>query len=93
MSLRRAISDAMLTAGGALMVVIALVVIDERVRLAITQQLTVTRPSMELASAGARFRDVATVMMQAAQAQTLAHAPLVIFACAGVVLFLFMLRT
>jgi hypothetical protein len=91
--MRRAFSDSMLTAGGALGVVIGLVVIDERVRHEIAMQMTVARPSVELAGMGARFRDLAMVLMQAAHDQSLAHAPLVIFAVAGLVLFLFMLRT
>jgi hypothetical protein len=93
MSMRRAISDAMLTAGGALAVVIGLVVINDRVRHEIVMQLTVARPSGELASVGGRARDLAMVMLQAAHDQSLAHAPLVIFAFAGIVLFVFMLRT
>ncbi len=92
MSVRRAISDSMLTAAGALTVVIGLVMIDGRVRQEIAQQMTAP-PSVELASAGARIRDLAMVMLQAAHDQSLAHAPLVIFAVAGFVLFLFMLRT
>jgi hypothetical protein len=92
MSVRRAISDSMLTAAGALTVVIGLIMIDERVRQAIALQMT-ARPSMELASAGTRARDLAMVMMRAAHDQSLAHAPLVIFAVVGFVLFLFMLRT
>jgi hypothetical protein len=91
--MRRAISDSMLTAGGALAVVIGLVVIDDRVRHEIANQLTVARPSVELASMGPRLRDLAMVLFQAAHAQSLAHAPLLIFAVAGLVLFLFMLRT
>jgi hypothetical protein len=93
MSMRRALSDSMLTAAGALTVVLGLVVIDDRVRHEIAMQMTVARPSVELASAGARARDLAMVMMQAAHDQSLAHAPLVIFAVAGFVLFLFMMRT
>jgi len=93
MSLRRAISDAMLTAGGVLSVVVALVVIDPRVRHEMALQMTVARPSVEMASAGVRVRDLATVVARAAHTQSLAHAPLVIFAFAGIVLFVFMLRT
>jgi hypothetical protein len=93
MSVRRAISDSMLTAAGALAVVTGLVLIDDRVRHEIALQMTVTRPSVELVSVGARVRDLAMVIFQAAHDQSLAHAPLVIFAIAGFVLFLFMLRT
>jgi hypothetical protein len=92
MSVRRAISDSMLTTGGALAVVIGLVMIDGRVRQEIAMQMS-ARPSVELASAGARAHDLAMVMMLAVHDQSLAHAPMVIFAVAGFVLFLFMLRT
>jgi hypothetical protein len=93
MSMRRAIGDAMLTMGGALSVVIGLVLIDSRVRHELALRLTVARPSMELASAGSHVTSLAVVMAQAAHSQGTAHAPLVFFAFAGIVLFVFMLRT
>jgi hypothetical protein len=90
--MRRAMSDAMITAAGALTLVIALVAFDDRVREQISLRLAAS-PSVELARAGQGVRDLTTVIIAAAREQSLAHAPLVIFTLAGIVLVLFMLRT
>jgi hypothetical protein len=90
--MRRAISDAMMTAGGALVVVLALVAFDDQVREQVTMRLS-SRPSNLAADAGSRLHDVATVLMVSAHQQSIAHAPLMFFTLAGIVLVLFMLRT
>ena len=90
--MRRAISDAMMTAGGALVVVIALVAFDDRVREQVSLQLS-SRPSDLMTDAGRRLHDVASVLIASAHQQSLAHAPLMFFTLAGIVLVLFMLRT
>lgn len=90
--MRRVISDAMMTAGSALALVVALVMIDADVRQQISLRLS-SHPAAELASTGERVRDLASVIAVAAREQTLAHAPLAIFTLAAVVLVLFMLRT
>ena len=90
--MRRAISDAMMTAGSALALVVALVLIDGDVRQQISLRLS-SHPAAELAASGEHVRDLASVIAMAAREQTLAHAPLAIFTLAAVVLVLFMLRT
>jgi hypothetical protein len=90
--MRRVMSDAMMTAGSALALIAGLVMIDANVREQISLRLS--RPSAAtLAATGAGVRDLTAVVWTAARDQTLAHAPLAIFALAAVVLTLFMLRT
>ena len=90
--MRRAISDGMMTVGGVLVLLVALVAFDERVREQVLLQLS-SRPTVALASASGRFNDMASVLLASAHQQSLAHAPLVFFTIAGIVLVLFMLRT
>lgn len=75
-----------------MVLLLTLVAIDDRVR----QQLALrfnARPATELVDAGTRVRDLATGVLEAARDQSIAHAPLMIFVLAAVVLVLFMLRT
>jgi hypothetical protein len=77
----------------ATMVILLLVLIafDSRVR----EQLSkpVPNASVQLSSAEHRMRDVAIVLVGAAQEQSRQHAPLLIFTLASAVILLFMLRT
>ena len=52
-----------------------------------------SRPSVEIAAAGARVQDFTSVLAEVARDQTATHAPLRIFGLAATVLTLFMLRT
>lgn len=90
--MRRAISDAMMTAGSALALVLGLVMIDADVRQQIALRLS-SNPAAEIAATGDRVRALASVIAVAAREQTLAHAPLAIFTLVAIVLVLFMLRT
>ena len=91
--MRRKLGDAMLTAGSALALVLALVLLDERVREQITLVFDTRHPATALAGMGGRVSDVTAIVIAAAHNQSMAHAPLVIFAVAATVLVLFMLRT
>ena len=90
--MRPAISDVMMTAGGALVLVIALVLFDDRVREQVSMRLE-ARPSEQIALAGHEVRNLTAVIVQAAHDQSIAHAPLVIFCVAALVLTIFMVRT
>jgi hypothetical protein len=90
--MRRFIGDAITTAGGVLVLLTALVVMDERVREQVTWRLT-SPPSDIVADVSVRFREIAAILAAAAHEQSLIHAPLLLFTVAGVVLVLFMLRT
>jgi hypothetical protein len=91
--MRRAFVDAMMTAGGALALVLALVLLDDRVRERIMLVLDPHHPGAALLGLGERVSEAMAILLVAARAQSLEHAPLVIFALAATVLVLFMLRT
>ena len=91
--MRRAIGDAAMTAGGALALVVALVMLDDRVRDQISAVFDARHPSVALAGLGGHVSEILAIVAVAAREQSLEHAPLVIFALAATVLVLFMLRT
>ncbi len=91
--MRRAIVDAMMTAGSALTLVLALVLFDDRVREHIGSTLDARHPGATLTSLGSHVGDVVAIVAVAARNQSLEHAPLVIFVLAATVLVVFMLRT
>ena len=90
--MRRVFGDALMSAAAIGLVLIALTLIDERVRMQISQQI-VAHPVSTLADSGARVRDLISVVASAVRDQSLSNAPLAIFAVAGGVLLVFMLRT
>ena len=90
--MRRAFGEALMSAGALAILLLALVAVDDRVREQISLRLT-TGPSVELANAGERVRDLTTVIVEAARDQSIEHAPLLIFVLAATVLVMFMLRT
>jgi len=93
MAMRRAIGDAALTAGGAMVLVLALITFDDRVRDQITAVFDAQHPTDAIAGVGGRITEVVAILAQAMRSQSIEHAPLVIFALAATVLVLFMLRT
>jgi hypothetical protein len=90
--MRRAFREALMSAGTVAVVLLVLVGIDDRVRSELSLRL-MAHPTEELASAGQHATHITTVIAQAARQQSLAHAPMLIFALAATVLVLFMLRT
>ena len=90
--MRRVFGEALMSAGSVAVLLIVLVAVDDRVREQISQRF-MTRPSVELASAGHQISSFTSVIIAAARGQSIAHAPLLIFALAASVLVLFMLRT
>jgi hypothetical protein len=91
--MRRVISDALISLGALLLLLVALVSIDERVRARVEGLVTTPPSSSEIAGVGAVYGNVSTLMYKAARDQSVEHAPMVIFAVAATVLVLFMLRT
>jgi hypothetical protein len=90
--MRRAFREALMSAGTVALVLLVLVTVDDRVRSAISLRVA-TSPSHQLTAAGHQAQTLTAVVAQAARDQSLAHAPLLIFALAATVLVLFMLRT
>ena len=90
---RRVFGDALLSGGALLLLLLALVAVDDRVRHQFSQGFRDARPTADLAEAGNRARDIAVVIVDAARNQAIEHAPLMLFAFAGTALVLFMIRT
>ena len=83
----------MLTAAGAMLLVLALVMFDDRVRDQITTLADPRHPSEAIAGLSGRATEMVASVGTAMRSQSIEHAPLVIFALAATVLVLFMLRT
>lgn len=81
-----------MSAGAIALVLLALALVDGRVRTQIAQRI-VSQPGVTIASGGMQLHDAAAVVVIAVRDQSLAHASLASFALAGAVLVLFMLRT
>jgi hypothetical protein len=91
--MRRVISDALISVGALLLLLVALVSIDDRVRERIQGVMTSPPSSSDIASFSAQVQNVSTVVYKAARDRSVERAPMVIFGVAAGVLVLFMLRT
>ena len=89
--MRRVFGEALMSAGAVAVLLLTLVAVDGRVRDEVSRRIA--RPSVELAGAGQQVRDLTSVIAEAVRDQSLAHAPLLLFALAATVLVLLMLRT
>ncbi len=87
--MRRLFNDALIFAGGLIVVLVALVSIDDRVR----DHVVGSVRGASVAGTGAQIGDMGSIVLKAALDQSVAHAPLAIFVVAAAVLVLFMLRT
>ena len=90
--MRKAWGEALLSAGTVMTLLLLLIAFDPRVREQVSLR-AVSRPSVEIVTAGAKVHDLASVLAEVARDQSSTHAPLLIFALAATVLTLFMLRT
>ncbi len=90
--MRRAFGDALISAAALLILLVALVSIDERVRDRVTAVVRGETVSSELANVRSGVGQTASVVFDAVKDQSIEHAPLVIFAVAGTALVLAMLR-
>ena len=91
--MRRVIKDALISMGAVLLLIVALVSIDDRVRERVTDILGRPPSSAEISGTGAKVAQVSSVVFKAVRYQSVEHAPMVIFSVASAVLVLFMLRT
>jgi hypothetical protein len=90
--MRRAFGEVLMTMGAITILLLALAIMDVRVREQITRS-TVTQPTMEAASLVGRARRGAITAAAIAREESRAHTPLVVFSIAATVLVVFMLRT
>ena len=89
--MRRALGDAVITVAALALLLTMLVSVDPRVREQVGSALG--NPGPSISAVGRQLREVSNVALTAAQDQSLANAPMVIFGLAAIVLVLFMLRT
>jgi hypothetical protein len=90
--MRRAFGEVLMSVGTVAVVLLVLVAVDDRVRGEMSQRF-LSNPTQQIVSAGQHASNLTTVIAVAAREQSLAHAPMLIFALAAAVLTLFMLRT
>lgn len=91
--MRRVVRDGLISMGALVLLLLALVSIDDRVRERVTSLVTTPPSSAEIVGIGDQISDVSHVVMKAARTQSIDHAPLMIFAAVAAVLVLFMVRT
>lgn len=87
--MKRGLGDALMSAGALVILGIALVSFDERVRDYTWRFVSQT----SVADARVEIGDVGAAIVGALRDQTMTHAPLTIFVVAGAILFLFMVKT
>lgn len=91
---RRVVGDALLSGAALGLLLLVLIAVDGRVRDAISLRVRNPRPAAALLErAGERGGDLVRVIGDAARQQAVDHLPLLLFAFAGTVLLLFMMRT
>ncbi len=91
--IRRSIGDAFISIGAVTMLLAVLVSVDDRVRQQVSLRFSSGAAQEQLRDAGVQMRDLVTVIADAAQHQSIEHAPMMMLVLAGAVLFVFMLRT
>jgi len=81
-----------MSAGTVALILLGLVLFDERIRLAISRTFA-GRPVSELETTGQHVQSFAALVFAVVREQSSSHTPLVVFTLAGAVLVVFMLRT
>ena len=87
-----ALRDTALSVAAVVVLLVALVAIDERVRQQASLLVSPETAPVTASNAVSMAREVAGIVFSALRDQTIDHAPLVIFALVAGVLFLLMLR-
>ena len=90
--MRRLYKDALISAGALLIVLIALMAIDGRVRQQVMMAVSGAASPGAVVEAGGQAQYLGGVLLSAAREQSIDHAPIVIFVGAASVLVVFMLR-
>jgi hypothetical protein len=91
-NVRRLFKDALVSASALLIVLVALMAVDHRVREQITVAMSGAASPEAVVAAGGQVSYVTGVLLSAAREQSIDHAPIVIFVAAASVLVIFMLR-
>jgi len=91
--MRRAVGEGMLTLGGAVLLVLTRVMLNDRVREELASVVDTRHPASSVAALSSSAGQIVAIISAAARQQSIDHAPLVIFSLTATVLVLFMLRT
>lgn len=91
--MRRAISDALLSACALAILLIGLIAMDGRVREEIALNMNGARASTEIAATTSQARRLANVVVHVVKDQSEQHRPLMIMVVVGTVLTIVMFRT
>jgi hypothetical protein len=90
--MRRAMSDALVSACALALLLVALVAMDGRIRDEMTTAMDSSRASTEIAATTAQGRRLVGVVYNVVKDQSEQHGPLMIMVVVGTVLTLFMFR-
>ena len=90
---RRALSDALVSAAAAGSLLFVMIAADDRVRDRVLRGFGSEGPSTALAQAGGQARAAAALVLETARDQSVEHAPLLIFVLVATILLLAMART
>jgi len=91
--MRRAIGDAVISVSALLILLLMLASVDERVRERMAGLFVSAPSTTELVGTGKDVSGLVAVVYDAVKDQSVAHAPLVLFAVVATVLVVFMVRT
>ena len=90
--MRRLVNDALISVGAVTLLLAALVAVDNRVRDYVVNTARGAAPD-NATDAGTRLGDLGSIVLTAVRDQSLAYAPLTIFAIVAVILLVLMVRT
>jgi hypothetical protein len=90
--MRRAVNDALMSAGAILILLVLLSAFDGRVREQVTMRMGRTQSSAAVVDVGSRVRDLAVSVVDVVREETEMHATLMVFVLAATVLTVLMLR-
>jgi len=90
--MRRRVNDALISVGAVMLLLAALAALDDRVRAYFVNTASGATPR-DAADLGASLSDVGFILLTAVRDQSLAYAPLTIFAIVAAILLVLMVRT
>ena len=91
--MRRAVSDVLISGGVLVLLLMALLSFDPRVRSHVGAFVGGSTPASAAVGATTHLADVGSAMYVAAKNLSIEHAPMMVFVGAASILFLFMVRT
>ena len=90
--MRRLVNDALISVGAVMVLLAALVALDDRVRAYFVNTVSGATPR-DAAELGTSLSDLGYILLTAVRDQSLAYAPLTVFAVVAAILLVLMVRT